>query len=302
MTHLIGIDGGGSSIRVAVFTPQLERLAQFSGETVNPSIIGRDESARRIQAAIVAVLQETGLTTRDISAVGAGIAGAANTHSQDWLQDVLQTALPHSRITISSDYEIALVGAHGKREGLLVLAGTGSLAYGINPQGVTALAGAWGYLIGDEGSGYWLGAQGIRAAVRAADGRAAPTLLTGRILSALNLTQPLEIIPWLYRSESPRMRDVAALAPLVLATAADSDPTAQAIVSEAAEELALAAQAVTTRLDFPAAPVAFAGSLLSQSNPLSDALCQHLNLPAIPPTQYDAVTGAAVLALTQREG
>lgn len=295
---VIGIDGGGSTIRVGIYHTDLTPLAETGGDTVNPSIIGREEAAARIQAAISAALAQAGLAPADISAAGVGIAGAANTHSQDWLRGVIGAALPAARIVVSADYEIALVGAHGRREGVLVLCGTGSLAYGVNAAGQTALAGAWGYLIGDEGSGYWLGAAGLRAAVRAADGRGRDTLLLPLLLDALRLQQPLDVIGWLYHSDSPRMRDVAALAPLVLRCAAEGDSVALALVEEAAEELALAAHAVITRLDMPSGPIAFAGSLLAAPNPLSERLCEHLALDAIPQPRYSPVTGAALLALS----
>ncbi len=296
MTHLLGIDGGGSTVRVVICTPDLETMAQVTGETVNPSIVGREEAARRIQAAIHDALAAASLSPGAIGAACAGVAGAASSHSADWLHGVLSSVLPQTRITVSSDYEIALVGAHGKREGVLVLCGTGSLAYGVNAAGETALAGAWGYLIGDEGSGYWLGAQGLRAVARAADGRDQPTTLTAALLDALNLAQPLDLISWLYHSPTPRMREVAGLAPLVLRCAEAGDPIAWQIVEEGAAELALAAKSVLSRLGLPMQQVAFAGSLLRQQNFLSGLLCRKLGLPAIPQPRYSPVMGAALLA------
>ncbi len=296
MTYLLGIDGGGSTVRAVVCTMDLHVLAEVTGETVNPSIVGRDESARRIQGAIKSVLAAAHHTPDEITAACAGIAGAAKSHSAHWLQGVIGVALPAAHIITSADYEIALVGAHGKREGVLVLCGTGSLAYGVNAAGDTALAGAWGYLIDDEGSGYWMGAQGLRAVVRAADGRGQPTALTAVMLEALKLSQPLDLIAWLYRSQAPRMRDVAALAPLVLDCAQAGDPLAWQIVEEGAAELALAAKSVLTRLDLPMQQIAFAGSLLRRTNFLSALLCRKLGLSAIPQPLYDPAIGAALLA------
>ncbi|MBZ0294123.1 MAG: hypothetical protein K8L99_16295 [Anaerolineae bacterium] len=296
MTYYIGIDGGGSNLRVGVFNADRTLLAEVDGETVNPSIIGREESARRIQAAIQSALHQANLTPAKIQAACAGVAGASNTHSQGWLEQVLHEALPAAVTVISSDYEIALVGAHEKREGVLLLAGTGSLAYGINHHGETALAGAWGYLIGDEGSGYWLGAQALRAAVRDSDGRGDSTALTPLLLKHLQLQRPLDLITWLYRSQTPRMRDVAALAPLVLDCATSGDAVAQAIIHEGAAELALAARAVLTRLQMQPTQIAFAGSLLRTLNPLSEAVCQHLHLSDLPLPRSSPLVGAALLA------
>ncbi|MDP1051582.1 hypothetical protein Q6251_31555, partial [Klebsiella quasipneumoniae] len=81
----------------------------------------------------------------------------------------------------------------------------------------------WGYLIDDAGSGYWLGQQALQAVARAADGRAPATALTRAVLDALSLSEPLDLVPWLYQPGAPRTRDVAALAPLVLAHAEAGD-------------------------------------------------------------------------------
>lgn len=293
MPYIMGIDGGGSGLRVAITTPQFDIIAQAEGDSANPSSIGREESARRIIEAAQAALATANLQPEDIVAIGLGIAGAASTHSADWLHTLAAEIVPKAVVAPSSDYEIALVGAHGQRRGVLLLAGTGSLAYGVNNTGQSVLAGAWGYLIGDEGSGYWFGTQAIRAAVRAADGRGRETVLLAQILHALNLEKPLDIIPWLYQTN--RTRDVAALAPLVIKFA-DVDPVAREIVEEAVGELVTTVRAVYLRLNTFNLPVAFTGSLLSEPNALSRLVCESLGLSSIPMPKYPPVIGAAILA------
>lgn len=293
--YVMGIDGGGSSLRVVITTRDLTVCGQAVGESANPSSIGRAESARRVGAAMRAALSYADLQPGQISAVGIGIAGAAASHSADWLRVLVSEHFPGASVAVSSDYEIALVGAHGERRGLLALAGTGSLAYGVNGAGESALAGGWGYLLGDEGGGYWLGAAALRAAARAADGRGRETALLPAVLKALNLSQPLDLITWMYSSGS-RTRDAAALARLVLACA-ETDAVAGNIVAEGARELALAVRAVSVRLQLTQCPIAFAGSLLSEMNPLSRRLCGHLGLEGIPAPRYSPAVGAAILAL-----
>lgn len=298
MTRFVmGVDGGGSTVRVAIFDAALNPLVEVTGPNVNPSVIGLDPARDRVHAAIHAALDQAGLPADAIGAVGLGIAGAADTHAGPWVRGTAAAVLPAACIVTSADYEIALVGAHGQPYGALVLAGTGSVAYGINAQGQKKLVSGWGYLLGDEGSGYWLGAQGLRAATRMVDGRGPATQLTARLLDALALEKPLDLIAWLYRGEEPRMKAVAALAPLVLDSAASGDAVARRIVEQGALELALAIRAVMRGLEMVGAPVAFAGSLLRQPNPMSDLLCELLGLDAIPETKYSPVTGAAILAL-----
>ncbi|HEX3051628.1 MAG TPA: BadF/BadG/BcrA/BcrD ATPase family protein [Aggregatilineaceae bacterium] len=300
--YVMGIDGGGSTIRVVIVTPNLQIRGQSEGPTANPSITGREQAAATIQQAMREAIRTAELTAEQITAVGIGVAGAAAHHSAEWLRTVTAAVVPQAQIIPSADFEIALVGAVGKREGVLVLAGTGSLAYGVNADGKTTLVGGWGYLLDDAGSGYWIGRAGLEAIVRASDGRGPSTKLTSALLDALHLQTPLDLIAWLYRSEAPRMRDVAGLTPLVFEVANQGDIVAQRIVARAADELFLAVQTVKQRLVMDEnTDIAFAGGLLASSNPLSDALCAALNLPTLPLPRYSPVIGAALLALLSKE-
>ncbi len=285
MHYVMGIDGGGSRLRVAILTPDLDTVAESGAETVNPAIVGPEKAREMIRAAMCEALQCAGLQADQIAAVGIGIAGAAPCHSASaipWLRDVVSVVLPDALIVPSADYEIALVGALGERLGVLVLAGTGSLAYGVNAAGESALAGAWGYLLDDAGSGYWLGRQTLEAVARAADGRGPQTTLSDAVLSTLRLPDAYALVPWLYQVGQPRTREVAALAPLVLTHAEAGDAVAGEIVTRACDELTLAARTVIRRLQMEAPKIAFAGGLLNTPNPLSLALCQALDLPALP--------------------
>jgi N-acetylglucosamine kinase-like BadF-type ATPase len=144
-----------------------------------------------------------------------------------------------------------------------LIAGTGSIAYGRNAAGVTARTGGWGYLLGDEGSGYALVLAGLQAVVRAADGRGDATALTERLLGHLGLSQPQELVPAVYRSGRDRAA-LAALAPLILATAEEGDALAVRLMMRAADELAALVAAVVCKLGLApqALPLALAGGVL----------------------------------------
>ena len=293
---VMGIDGGGSTLRVVITDADLNIIGQSEGGTANPSVIGHEAAAQLIHKQIQVALESAGLAAAQIEAVAAGIAGASATHSADWLDKVLRPALPQALIVPSSDVEIALVGAHARREGILVLAGTGSVAYGINASGQAAQVGGWGYLIGDEGSGYWLGLQAIQAVTQAVDGRASETTLTEVILKTLALDMPRQLIAWLYRSETPRTPDIARLAPLVIAAAA-VDPTARYILVHGAQALSDHVTALQQQLEMPNTAIALAGGLLDQPNPYALMLCEKLGLAEFPIAKYPPVMGAALLAL-----
>jgi N-acetylglucosamine kinase-like BadF-type ATPase len=289
--YIMGIDGGGSGVRVAIVTRDLTLVASAQSGSANPNSAGRTLAAQSIQQAIRAALNEARLTPDAIRGVGVGIAGTVTL--RDWTRETVVAVLPHAAVTIASDFEIALVGAQGERRGVLILSGTGSVIYGINAAGEAAQVGGWGYLLGDEGSGYLLGLRALQAVVRAADGRAPATRLTDAILDTLALADPLDLIQWVYAPG--RTREIAQLAPLVLQLAAD-DAAAQQIVAEGVDELALAARAVVRRLQIASPDYAFAGGLLTETNPLSLGLCAALGLSALPQAKYPPVIGAALLA------
>jgi N-acetylglucosamine kinase-like BadF-type ATPase len=297
MSLVMGIDGGGSGVRAAVVTTDLEVLGQSTGSTVNPSVIGRAAAAERIQTVVLAALESAQVAPEQIAAIGAGVAGAAKEHSETWLHEMLASVLPSSKIVASSDLEIALVGARGERRGIVILAGTGSAAYGVNVSGASTKVGGWGYLLGDEGSGYWIGLEGLRHIARAADSTADESRLSPVLLKALGLNQPRDLIPWLYRSETPRNREIAALAPLVLHAAENGDASACDIVSNAAAWLAQLGQAAARKLEMDAPAYVFAGGLLESPNILSEKLCELLTLANFPERRYSPVIGAALLAL-----
>jgi N-acetylglucosamine kinase-like BadF-type ATPase len=291
--YFMGIDGGGSQVRVVITTPDLTILSSAQGGSANPNSAGWDAAAQSIQETVWTALADARLGFGEIAAVGVGIAGTVT--ARDWVRATVSAALPTAALAIASDFEIALVGAQGERLGVLILAGTGSVAFGINEAGESAQVGGWGYLLGDEGSGYMLGLKALQAVVRAADGRDQPTRLTDAVLTTLQLGSPQDLIQWVYTPN--RTREIARLAPLVL-NAVD-DPVAKRIVAESLDELLLAVQTVMRRLKMKSPAFAFAGGLLTESNPLSRGLCAALGLPSIPMPKYSPVIGAALLALTQ---
>ncbi len=293
MEYVMGIDGGGSHVRAAITNRSLNVLGSAESGSANPNSAGREAAAQAIQQVVRAALADAHLSAGQIGAAGVGIAGTVTL--REWAHETVAAVLPGTAIHIASDFQIALIGAHGERRGVLILSGTGSVAYGMNSAGESAQVGGWGYLLGDEGSGYWLGIKALQAVVRAADERGEPTALTESILKALDLTTPTDLIQWIYTPG--RTREVARLAPLVLTA---GDPTAQQIVAEGIDELAQAARTVVRRLHIESPAYAFAGGLLSEANPLSEGLCAALGLPSIPVPKHPPVIGAALLALGGR--
>lgn len=296
MTYWLGIDGGGSHLRAVVTGSNLGVIAQAETAAANPGIIGHEESARRIHAVIEQALRQADLSSDQIAGVGIGIAGASAAHSETWLRGVLNVVLPDAWIVPSNDCEIALVGAHAERCGILLLSGTGSIAYGINRDGTAIHIGGWGYLMGDEGSGFRIGLDALAAITRAADGRGEATELTEVILQRLELSRPQELITWLYKSRVPRNAEVAELAITVMEAAGYQDGVAIRIIETAAQDLSTMCQTLRSRPGYEQLPVGFAGGLLSAPNRLSCRAAELLGLSEFPVPKYPPVVGAALLA------
>jgi N-acetylglucosamine kinase-like BadF-type ATPase len=296
----MGIDGGGSTLRVGIYdkdlTPVVEILKPHSA---NPSVLGRDVVRDYVRATVEEALAEIPSNTGKVFAVGVGMSGADSRHSLTWLHDMLNPVLPDSKIIASSDYEIALVGATGERYGVLILAGTGSVAFGINRGGQSVRVGGWGYLLGDEGSGYWLGIQAIRHLSYVIDTDRTETMLSRELRDTIDIDLSHDqFVDWLYRPKRQSF-EIARLAKVVLVAADQGCAAASAIVREGVDHLCWHYDTILERLNVSSPPVAFAGGLLSSENPLSLGLAKQLGLPEIPQNRYSPVMGAARLAYLQ---
>jgi N-acetylglucosamine kinase-like BadF-type ATPase len=285
---------------VVICDAALQVQTEYSAGPANPRLIGFDKARGSIQAAIRTSCRLAGLNAGQITALGIGIAGAAADHSHDWLFEILHPILPDAQLALSSDFEIALVGALGQPEGLLILAGTGSAAYVRSAGGRSARVGGWGYVLGDEGSAYSIGLQALKLLTRQADAQGwqfAPGSLSGQILQALNLESAAEVLDWLYGGPQIPVTAIAALAPLVIAQAEAGDADAFVLLKGAAQALADMLETLRFRLDAPHLPVAFAGGLLSEDNILTRELCRQIGLAQRPIAMHSPVIGAALFAL-----
>jgi N-acetylglucosamine kinase-like BadF-type ATPase len=175
---------------------------------------------------------------------------------------ILEELLPADRVILATDAEIALAGATRTGRGIIVIAGTGSIAFGRHEAGATARVGGWGYLFGDEGSAYDIARQALRAALREEEGWGPRTALRQTLLEATGAKDANEALHLFYTPEWPRDR-IAGLAPLVDAAAVSGDETAREVLQYAALQLATLAASVQRRLWHrgEAVEVAFTGGV-----------------------------------------
>ncbi len=298
----MGIDGGGTSLRIAISDGDLQVINSVKTSAANPNLLGHDQAQRHIRAAIVDCMRQADISPYAIQSAGIGIAGASAEHSRDWLIATVEAVLPGSLLVAASDLEIALVGALAKRSGVLLLAGTGSAAFGISPAGRRLQIGGWGYLLGDPGSSYWIGMQALKQLIDYHDrvGKGVETstndALFDTVLRTLGISGPRLIVDWLYRSQSPPATRIADIARIILNLAEDGNWRAINILQGAAIQLVRQTRTLIRRLDYPGAEIAFAGGLLDDDNLLSEGVARRLGLAERPVAKHPPVIGAALLA------
>jgi len=243
--YVIGIDAGG--------TKTVGLLGDESGAVLREARSGganlRLQGELSVEKSLFQVIDALD-APQPVDALCLGIAGVGNDADRDVVRDVLRRLGIRRAVRIVNDAEIALVAGAPEGHGIVLVSGTGSIAYGVDPSGRSARSGGWGYLLGDEGSAFWLGHAAVRAGIRAADGRGPATALFQRICEHLEVREPARLVEWFYDQELSRTR-VAQLARLVEEGAADGDETAQDLLDHAARHLARAARAVERQLEFP---------------------------------------------------
>jgi N-acetylglucosamine kinase len=279
MRYVVGIDAGGTKTIGLLADETGKVLAEARGSGANLQTGGELE----VEKVFDDVLETLG-RDHPISAVCLGIAGVDRPQDEQVIKGILRR-LGHRQTD---------------RTGVVVLAGTGSIAYGADRTGRTARAGGYGFLLADEGSGYWLGHQSLRAVVRAADGRGPATALTALLFEELEVASVPELVPRVYERGLPKHR-IAALAPLVQRALDHGDAVARDLIAQGARELALIAVSVARQLTLGPEPypVVLAGGVFKGCPALLEPLVAALDLPLARPVrlQVEPARGAVNLAL-----
>ncbi len=270
--HVIGVDGGGSKTLALLADSDGTILGRGRSGPSNYQAVGTEAAFAAVQAAAGEAWKDAGLEQGPLAAVCMGLAGAGRPEDHKLIQAWGEDAFPGARITIVNDAHLALAAGTPAQWGLAVISGTGSLIYGCDRQGKSARAGGWGYLFGDEGSGYAIGLRALRAVAQASDGRGPVTALTDLVLSAWQLQAPGDLVRHVYRSMANRI-EIGELAVLVEQAAGQrGDTVAMGILTEAGKDLALGASTVAQKLRFEGeVPCALAGGSLVKGTLLGKA-------------------------------
>ena len=302
--HVLGIDAGGSKT--------IALLADEEGRIVGEGRAGaanlQTEGELEVEKILHTVI-ERATDGRPVSpaAVCLGMAGVDRKDDALIIRDVMRRLGFRTNALIVNDALIALVAGAGSSPGVVVISGTGAIAYGVSHHGVAARAGGWGPTLGDEGSGYWIGRRALAAVMRDVDGRGPQTDLTRLVLRHLSLERPEELVAEVYHQPQAR-RTIASLGTVVDGAREDGDPVAIDIMANAADELALAAASVIARLDMRGErfPILLAGGMLRESVWLSAELRRRMAEVAprasVGPLTHEPAIGAVRLAIAEAQG
>lgn len=254
MNLYLGVDGGQSGTTAVIGDETGRILGTGEAGPCNHAAKaeGRAKFDRAIRGSVGEACAQAGLDLAAIEFEAAcfGLSGGPE-HREDVLSAILKCRRP---FLLTTDAAVALAGATPNGQGIIVIAGTGSISMGRNAEGRTARAGGWGYIFGDEGGAFDIGRQALRAALRMEEGWGPPTTLREILLEATGSTSANDMLHRFYSPDWPRSR-VATLAPLIDDAAGAGDPIASQILSNTAQALALLAASVRGQLWQPPEPV-----------------------------------------------
>ena len=290
--YFLGVDGGQSST-YALIGDRTGRVLGW-GRSGPSNHVAESEGRAKFTSAILGCLSaacaEAGLDPASIrfAACCLGFSGGPADK-----EGILREILASDRTLVTHDALIALSGATAGEPGLITIAGTGSIAFGRNAGGKTARAGGWGYIFGDDGGGFYIARQALRAALRFEEGWSAPTSLRSLLLAATGASDANELLHRFYTPEFSRPR-IAGFAKLVDEAAENGDGIAREILVDAAEKLAALAGAVRKQLFNEVEPVrlAYIGGVFR-----SRVVLEHFReLTAATPPIYGPAAGALLEA------
>jgi N-acetylglucosamine kinase-like BadF-type ATPase len=304
MSVFLGVDGGGSGTALCLVSDEGELLA--SSEAPSCYYLGAAEGVslvRRVLAeAVPGVCAVAGITTAEITAAFFGLPAYGEVSADvPELDAAPRAALGHDRYGCGNDMICGWAGSLGLADGINVISGTGSMTYG-RRGGAGVRVGGWGELFGDEGSGYWIGVEGLRAFSQMSDGRLPPGPLLDVLREHLDLASDLDLVDVVLNRWDGSRRAVAALSRPIVEAARVGDEAASRIVRNAAVELVRLVEATREGLGWPSStriPVSYSGGVLTAPEVLAEFTGVLGDGYDLRTPLYSPVVGAALYAAQQ---
>lgn len=302
LKYVIGIDGGGTKTILRASGLDGITLTEVAGGPSNMHTASIIEVSKELYGMLDSALNLKALKKEDCGCLCMGAAGVDREYERKLLEGLFYNYGLTCPIYIANDAEVMLAAGVGKPEGVVVISGTGSIAYGKDKKGNACRSGGWGHLIGDEGSGYWIAKEAINAAVKAFDKRGEETMLLEMLMTKLGLKEPWDFIGYIYNNQTDK-KDIASLAVATAEACKAGDKVAQGILENASWELFTACDAVIKKLNFANEDysIVAGGSVLQCNEFVYDTFCSYVKgkyprADIIKPAQ-NAAAGAAAIAL-----
>ncbi len=300
MSYFLGIDGGGTKTLAAICDANGQVLGSGLSGPSNIDDVGLEAATANIAEAVRVARAVADCDPQPFAGAFLGLAGVVSSRDRALVHGIARRLELSEQTGVDHDCRIALAGGLAGRSGAVLIVGTGSSCYGVNDAGDSWRSGGWGSLISDEGSGYFLGREGLIAGVRSIDGRGPTSSLAGALLRTLRVTQPDDLLHRLY-VEGLTRTEIAALAPITLECAANGDGTALEIVERGSDLLAQCVAAVAHHLRLERFELVVVGGLYGESvlvqNMLQGTLLQRVPQCRIVSPELPPVLGACLLAM-----
>jgi N-acetylglucosamine kinase-like BadF-type ATPase len=269
---VLGIDAGGSKTVACLGDEHANILSEARGPGAN---LARSDVAN-VEAVLEHLLRTAlGGRSASLAAVCVGMAGLDRPDDGARVREMIGRLVDVPLVETVNDALIALEAGAPGAAGVVIISGTGSIAYGRDTRGHAARAGGWGSVLSDEGSAYWIGHQALRAVMRQADGRGPATDLTPRLLAAFGRARAEDLVRDVYAPDFEPSA-MASLASVVEGAAEADDAVARAIVDAGARELSIAAISVANQLGLATCPVILAGGVFRAVPRMVEALIDQL--------------------------
>lgn len=304
MFHVLGIDAGGTKTVCLLADEHGVAIAEARRGGANLQAAGELE----VEKVLHDVMEEA-IGNRDVrpAAICLGMAGVDRPDDAAVVKSIMKRIGYKARVLVVNDALVALEAGVPGQPGVVVISGTGSISYGRNARGEAARSGGWGYVLGDEGSGYWIGRAALRAVLRQSDHRGPETLLSALLLEHFGIERAQELIHEVYHTNL-RPSAIGSLAQCVQAAFTQGDAVAIGILRGGADELEASALSVARRLDMVGQPFTFilAGGIFRAVPWLEQEL--ERRLPVSSPQSRvrlldrEPATGAVALALHEARG
>lgn len=243
----LGVDGGGTKTLVVLLDEANNVVSEGLSGASNPLRVGIETAVANISEATNKACDKISRNPIEIVSAAFGLAGVRRMDLRMRIRERIRQKLGIKLIEVVTDAEIALYGATKDEAGLVVIAGTGSICLGRNESGEKAVAGGWGPLAGDEGSGAGIARRALQAIAKASDGRGDQTKLSRKAMQYFRAGKPEDILVAIYAPQTDNIK-IAGFAKFVVEAAIEGDKVAQEILAEAGHELGTAANAVIHRL------------------------------------------------------